>query len=87
MTVDRVFSAGEPPPSGYDDADVNTVMAAARAFVAADEDVSPVPRDTCCDRYTYRVTLGYADGTSKSFTAVDGVRQPKAFELLLRAVA
>jgi hypothetical protein len=87
MTVTRVFTADEPPPDGYDPVDVRRVMAAADAFVAADADVNPLPSNTCCDRYTYAVTLQYADGTSRTFETVDGVAQPRLFARLLQALS
>jgi len=87
MTVTRVFTADQPPPDGFDQGDVRHVLAAADAFVTADAEVNPLPSNTCCDRYTYAVTLLYGDGTSKTFESLDGVAQPRLFERLLQALS
>jgi hypothetical protein len=87
ITVNRVFAADAKPPAGFDAADVDAVLAAASRFSDADVQVSPVPMDTCCDRYTYEVTISYADGTSKSFSTIDGLQQPRIFQQLLQAVS
>jgi hypothetical protein len=88
VAVSRVFSADQPPPKGYTPADVRRALAAATAFVDSGATIRRVsPVGSCCDRYAYRVTITMADGTSKSFSTVDGVAQPKAFDSLIRALA
>jgi hypothetical protein len=86
-TVNRIFAADAAPPNGFDTADVQTALSAAAALSAADVEVSPIPANTCCDRYAYTVTIEYADGTTKTFSTIDGLPQPKVFELLLRALS
>lgn len=87
VTVNRVFSADTAPPPGYDEGDVTAALAAASNFTRAGIQVTPVPSNTCCDRYTYDVTITYADGSSKRFTTIDGLQQPKVFAMLLQAVS
>jgi hypothetical protein len=87
MTVERTFSADAAPPHGYDQADVDHVLATAIAFTDAGVTLTDMPMDTCCDRYTYAITITYADGSSTTFETIDGLQQPKVFELLLRAVS
>ncbi len=35
------------------------------------------PRDTCCDRYAYRVTVSYRGGFRKTVTTVQGAKAPR----------
>ena len=87
IAVSRVFSAGHAPPQGFSKADVEKVIRAAQAFVAAAPKIRPVPANICCDRYLYIVSIQLADGTTKTFTSVDGLNQPKLFGDLLSRLA
>jgi hypothetical protein len=87
LPVTRVFAENRPPPHGYTQADVDAALAAADAFVRSGADVGKPPQNTCCDRYTYVVTLTFGDGTSSSYSTVDGVDEPASFERLLDALA
>ena len=46
-----------------------------------------MPANICCDRYVYIVSIQLADGTTKTFTSVDGLNQPKLFGDLLSRLA
>lgn len=87
MTVSRVFRADAPPPQGFTATEVDGVLEAAQALVAAHAHVMPLPANTCCDRYVYNVTITLADGTTVTFTTVDGLQQPIAFDSLLSRLA
>jgi hypothetical protein len=87
ITVNRVFAADAKPPAGFDAADVASVLSAASRFTDADVHATPVPADTCCDRYTYELTITYADGSSESVKTIDGLQQPRLFQQLLQAVS
>jgi hypothetical protein len=87
VAVSRVFSAGHAPPQGFSKTDVDKVLRAAQAFVSAAPKIRPVPANVCCDRYLYIVSIELADGTSRTFTSVDGVNQPKLFGDLLSRLA
>jgi hypothetical protein len=83
VAVTRVFTAGSVPPEGFSRADLANVLTAAQALVSADQKVRPLPTTTCCDRYVYRVSIRLSDGTTKTYSSVDGVKQPRAFDDLL----
>jgi hypothetical protein len=83
IPVTRVFTAGEAPPKGYTAADLARVLRAAQALVDAHQKIRPLPAITCCDRYLYSVSIVLADGTTRSYSAVDGVNQPRIFKVLL----
>lgn len=87
VTVRRVYSATGQPPPGSSPADVLAVLDAARGFEAAGASLTPTPATSCCDAYTYRVTITHTDGTSTTYTTVDGLEQPPSFEKLLSALA
>jgi hypothetical protein len=87
INVSRIFSTRTAPPKGYTAADVDQVIFAAQRFVGSGASVRPIVVSACCDRYTYAITIVWANGHSKTFTTTDGVAQPKLFDLLLRAVA
>lgn len=87
VTVTRQFSADAAPPEGFSPADVDRVLRVANAFVASGAVPKPLPANTCCDRYVYTVTLGYADGSSDTFETIDGQRQPPAFQTLVQALS
>lgn len=82
-TVSRVFAADKPPPPGFTRAEVQAVLAAASSFEASDAELAPVPRNTCCDRYGYEVTIDRVDGGSTSYSTIDGLKQPPSFARLL----
>jgi hypothetical protein len=76
-----VFAMDKPAPDGFTRADVAAVLEAAAA-PALKTPPSP-PRDTCCDRYVYRVAIAYPDGTTSTFTTVDGASTTPAVTRLL----
>ncbi len=86
-TVSRVFAADQPPPPGFTAADVKAALRAASQFATSEAKLAPMPSNVCCDRYSYRVTITWADGTSKTYTTVDGLPQPQPFDALLSALA
>ncbi len=76
-----VFAADQPPPDGFTEADVAAILKA-----AADPTLKTppsTPRDTCCDRFVYRISISYPDGTSTTFTTVDGAPMTPAVSRLL----
>lgn len=81
--VTRVFTAGEAPPKGYTAADLARVLRAAQALVDSNQKLRPLPANTCCDRYVYSVSIKLADGTTRSYSSVDGLNQPHIFQVLL----
>lgn len=87
VVVSRVFRAGHAPPKGFSTTDVDRVLRAAKALLAAAPKIRPVPANICCDRYQYVVSIELADGTTKTFISVDGINQPKLFEDLLSRLA
>ncbi|MEP6667099.1 MAG: hypothetical protein ABJA81_11685 [Nocardioidaceae bacterium] len=78
-----VFAADVSPPAGYTASDVDKVLTAASDPRLEDLDMTPMPSDTCCDRQTYEVTITWADRSTRTFTTIDGIQQPKLFEDLL----
>lgn len=78
-----VYSADSPPPAGTTKSEVASVLQAASDPELQAADMTPVPKDTCCDRQEYSVTITYADGSSESFRSLDGLQQPQVFEDLL----
>ena len=87
MDVTRVFAADQPPPEDFTRADVERVLSVAQTVVDEDVTVDDLPRNTCCDRYTYQVTITTADGTSRTYATIDGVSVPREFARLLSAMA
>jgi hypothetical protein len=76
------FAADQPPPNGFSKADLAAILTA-----AADPDLKSQtessPGNPCCDRYLYRVTVTWPDGTSRTFATVDGEsRTPELAKLL-----
>jgi hypothetical protein len=47
----------------------------------------PTPTSWCCDRYRFRITIRYANGSTKRFSTVDGEPWPPVFRALVRAVS
>jgi hypothetical protein len=81
--LDRAFVVGHAPPQGFTAAEQEEVIAGAQQLVDAEITLPDVPDNTCCDRYTYVVVIGFADGTSTTYTALDGEGLPGAFSDLL----
>ncbi len=76
-----VFAHGRAAPEGFTKADVQAVLQAAAD--PALKTAQPTPGDPCCDRYVYRVTISYPDGTSTTFTTVEGAATTPAAKNLL----
>jgi hypothetical protein len=81
--VTRVFTAGQAPPKGYTADDLARVLRAAQALVDTHQKIRPLPVSTCCDRFLYSVAVKMANGTTKTYATVDGLNQPRIFQLLL----
>jgi hypothetical protein len=81
--VTRVFTAGEAPPRGYTTDDLARVLRAAQALVDSHQKIRPLPASTCCDRFVYSVSVKLANGSTKSYSTVDGLNQPHIFQVLL----
>ncbi|MGH3502912.1 MAG: hypothetical protein ACRDQA_18765 [Nocardioidaceae bacterium] len=79
--VSRVFAVHQPPPDGFTQQDVRRVLSAAADLKGVD--VNPMPSNTCCDRYSYALVVTWADGSSRTYTTIDGLDQPPAFTRLL----
>ena len=62
------------------------MFAIAQRLVDAGVTLDQLPANTCCDRYTFVVVVGIADGTSTTYTALDGEPMPTVFSSLLNAV-
>jgi hypothetical protein len=87
VQVTRVFKADSAPPQGFSKADVAAVLRAAQALVSADAKVRPLPKNTCCDKYEYSVSIVLSDGSTRTYQTVDGLNQPRAFDDLLSRLA
>lgn len=87
LKVDRTFSTDEAPPEDYSRLDVEKVIASAQKLLDAGVTLPEMPKDTCCDRYTYLIIVGLADGSSTTYTSLDGLQQPPEFADLLSAVS
>lgn len=87
VSVTRVFTADAAPPKGYSSADVDAAIAAAEAFTESGAEVTPMPQDTCCDRYEYDITITYADGSTTTVQTIDGLRQPPEVRALVSALS
>lgn len=87
VPLERTFSASKPPPSGYTSSDVRAVLQAADAFESADVSLTPVPDNPCCDQYSFAVTVLRDDGSSATYRTMDGQRQPRSFDTLLRELS
>jgi hypothetical protein len=81
--VRRVFTAGQAPPKGYTTDDLTRVLRAAQALADSHQNIRPMPASTCCDRFLYSVSIKLADGSTKSYATVDGLNQPRIFQVLL----
>ncbi|MBA3989458.1 MAG: hypothetical protein H0X54_00220 [Propionibacteriales bacterium] len=81
-----VFAAGESLPSGRTKGEVRGVLEAASDPELVDVDMEPMPKDQCCDRQTYVVSIRWDDGSSRTYTSIDGLEQPQVFEELLTKV-
>jgi hypothetical protein len=81
--VTRVFTAGQTPPKGYTTEDLTRVLRAAQALADTNQKIRPLPASTCCDRFLYSVSIKLADGSTKSYATVDGLNQPRIFQVLL----
>jgi hypothetical protein len=44
---------------------------------------SYLPASTCCDRFAYKVTVAYRDGTTKSVATMDGIDRPPVLDSML----
>ncbi len=82
-TVNLVYAADREAPAGASSADVGAILEAASDPRLREAELTPVPKNTCCDRQEYVVLITYADGTTASFRTLDGLQQPKVFEDLL----
>lgn len=87
IEVNRVFSADQTPPKGYTEVDVEKVIGAAQKLVDAGVTIPDMPKDVCCDRFTYEVVVRFADGTATTYTTIDGLEQPPLLASLLGAVS
>jgi len=85
--LDLLFSREGDPPERFDAGDVDAVLAAAQAVVDDDVEVPKLPANTCCDRYTHVIVVSLADGSSLTYTTLDGMRLPPEMTALLRAAA
>ena len=83
----QVFASDEPPPPGHNAADVARALELASDPRLLDVAMTKVSKDACCDLQTYRVTVTYADDTSRTYLSRDGLQQPRPFEQLLSALA
>ncbi len=82
-TVNLVYAANREAPAGTSSADVQDILSAASNPQLRNVELTPVPKNTCCDRQEYVVLITYADGTTTSFRTLDGLQQPRVFEHLL----
>jgi hypothetical protein len=82
-----VFAGDEPPPPGRTKAEVRAVLEAASDPELIDVDMEPMPKDQCCDRRTYVISVAWGDGSSRTYTSIDGLEQPQIFQELLTKVA
>lgn len=82
-----VFAAGRPVPGGRTKADVREVLELASNPELINADLEPMPKDTCCDRRTYVMSILWDDGSRRVYTSLDGLEQPRVFEELLTKVA
>ena len=82
-----VFSADRPAPFGHSEAEVDDVLEAASDPALINADLVPMPKNQCCDRQSYRVTIVWDDGSSRTYDTIDGVEQPAVFEDFLSRVA
>ncbi len=82
-TLTRTFDIEEPPPKGFVHSEVLAAINAAQHLVNTGVKVPPLPVNTCCDRYVFTVEIDFADGSTKTLSAVDGEPIPRAFEHLL----
>jgi len=82
-----VFAAGKPLPSGRTRGEVRSVLEAASDPKLINAELEPMPKDQCCDRQTYVVSITWDDGSSRTYTTIDGVQQPQVFEEFLTKVA
>ena len=87
VEVHRTFGYQSPPPKGFTLADVRRVLRTAKTFVESGDEPAPMPANTCCDRYIYRVTITLTDGTALTYSAIDVNQQPPTFRALLDALA
>ncbi len=78
-----MYSAERPPPPGTSQTDLDKILTAASDPALREADLTPVPKNPCCDLQSYQVTISYADGSSQTFRTVDGLQQPQVFENLL----
>lgn len=85
--VTVLFSREADPPERFDAEDVDAVLAAAQTVVDDDVQVPAMPANTCCDRYTHVIVVSLADGSSVTYTTLDGMRLPPEMTALLRAAA
>lgn len=72
-------SAGAPPPAGYTRAEVRRILDVASNPDLARARMEPLPEDICCDRFAYRVTVRWSDGSVRSFESLDGLEQPQPY--------
>lgn len=72
-----------PAYRGPDRAAVEAIMRAASNPRLATVPMTPLPKNTCCDRFLYVVKIDWDDGTSRTYKTLDGVRQPLVFDRLL----
>ena len=82
-----VFAADSPLPSGRTRGEVRGVLEAASDPELIQVDMEPMPKDQCCDRQTYVISVRWDDGSSRTYTSIDGLEQPQVFEELLTKVA
>lgn len=82
-----VVAVSKPPPPGFTEEKVAAVLDAASNPALRQLEMTPLPKDPCCDRFGYDVTVTWADGSSRAFTTLSGVDQPPLFDDLLSTLA
>ncbi|MGI8578036.1 MAG: hypothetical protein ACR2KG_08990 [Nocardioidaceae bacterium] len=84
VELTRVFATNRPPPHGYNRRDVVHVLKAASAPEIHRLPMTPRPSGSCCDHYTYTLTITWADGVGLSFRAIDGFDHAPALAKVLK---
>ena len=79
----RVYSLNEKASDGVSRAEGTEGLRAASDPELRTLEMTPLPEDQCCDRFSYAVTITWKDGTARTYESLDGVEQPPAFYRLL----
>jgi hypothetical protein len=83
----NTFVRGQAPPPGFTVAEQQEVLRAAAAPALRDLPAKKLPKDLCCDLFVYQVTVTWADGESRTYTAADGIDVAPALDHLLQVAA